>query len=88
VARRAAERDTSRSISRRTSSSLNWLFTLMSETMTPRRGRIWTSFSRESRCSASRMGVRPMPSHCDSSASDAALPGASCSVTIISSSAS
>ena len=60
-------------------------FTLISETMMPRRGRITTSRSRASRCSASRIGVRPMPRCLESSASETAAPGASFSVTIISS---
>ena len=51
----------------------------------PRRGRMLTSRSRASRCSASRIGVRPMPSRCDSMPSDTTDPGASCSVTISSS---
>jgi len=51
----------------------------------PRRGKIATSRSRASRCSASRIGVRPMPSRAESSDSETALPGASRSVMIISS---
>jgi hypothetical protein len=59
---------------------------LISDTITPRRGRICTSFSRDNRCSASRIGVRPIPTIRDNSASDTAVPGASLSVTITSSS--
>jgi hypothetical protein len=87
VARRAALRTTSRSTSRRSSISRSCPLTLMSETITPRRGRICTRRSRARRCSASRIGVRPMPSRSDSIASDTALPGGSSRRTINSSSA-
>ena len=70
VARRAALRAISRSSSRRTSSRRSWLVTLMSVTKMPRRGKIATSRSRASRCSASRIGVRPMPSRAESSDSE------------------
>jgi hypothetical protein len=49
------------------------------------RGSTSTSPSIASRCNASRIGVRPMPRSADSDCSDSTAPGASLSVTIISS---
>jgi hypothetical protein len=57
---------------------------LISETMIPRRGMITTRPSLASRCSASRIGVRPIFKRSESACSD--VPGDNCSVTIISSS--
>src|SRR5579875_3970597 len=86
VARRAAQRASSRSSSRRTSRSRNWLRTFTSETMMPRRRRMTTNRSRARRCSASRMGMRPIPSRRLRIASETTAPGFSCKVTICSSS--
>ena len=87
VARVAADRAISRSSSRRTSSIWSCFLTLNSETRTPRRGSTVTSPSRARRCSASRTGVRPMPSVSESAPSESTSPGSSCRVQIISSSA-
>ena len=86
VLRRAAFRAIERSRSRRSSSSRSWSTTLISVICAPWRRRILTRWSPSSRCSASRTGVRPMPSLALSSASDQMLPGARCRETIISSS--
>ena len=81
-----AERLSSRSSSRRTSSTSSCFRGSVSDTRMPLRGRIVTSPSRASRCSASRMGVRPMCRLSASAYSDRNSPGLRRSVTISSSS--
>ncbi len=63
----------------------SWSARSISETNTPERGTTRTVPSSASRCSASRIGVRPMFRRLLSETSEILLPGGSSSVTIISS---
>ena len=63
---------------------IDTLAALISETNIPRFGWWWTRPSRARRCSASRIGVRPMPSRAISTFSASTEPGASSNRVIIS----